>query len=132
MNTLDQEAQNAPVRIDKWLWAARFFKTRSLAIEAVNGGKVHVDGDRVKPSKKIQIGMRLEISIGLEQRTVLVRGLAERRGSASIAQSLYEETSDSIKRREEAATIRKYQRVESTGKPDKRGRRQIKRFKDGY
>ena len=83
------------MRIDKWLWAARFFKTRSLATEAVPGGRVHMDGARVKPAKDVRVGDRLEITIGEAVFAVEVRGLADKRGPASQAQRLYEETEES-------------------------------------
>ena len=84
------------VRIDKWLWAARFYKTRSAATEAVLGGRVHVNGERVKPAKDVHVGDRLELTIGDTRRTVVVRGVAEKRGPASVAATLYEETPESI------------------------------------
>src|SRR5690606_3522892 len=88
------------VRIDKWLWAARFFKTRALAIEAVKGGRVQVDGARVKPSRTVRVGDRIEITIGQTRRTVDVRALSDRRGPASVAATLYEETPESRAARE--------------------------------
>jgi ribosome-associated heat shock protein Hsp15 len=96
------------MRVDKWLWAARLVKTRALATEAVRGGKVHVNGVAVKPSRELKPGDRLEISLGQGVRkTVDVKGLAERRGPAKEAALLYEETPDSIERREQAAAERK-------------------------
>src|SRR5436305_13214547 len=80
------------VRIDKWLWAARFFKTRSLATDAVTGGKVEVNGERAKPAKSVKPGDELKLRLGPYEHILIVRGLAERRGPASVAQSLYEET----------------------------------------
>src|SRR5512135_1136 len=88
------------VRVDKWLWAARFFKTRSLATEAVLGGHVHVGGERVKPAKEVRVGDRLEIRRGEERVAVVVTGVADRRGSASVAATLYEETAESVAARE--------------------------------
>src|SRR6059058_5729878 len=87
------------VRIDKWLWAARFFKTRSLATDAVAGGRVHVNGARVKPAKEVGVGDVVELTIGTVKRTVQVRGTAERRGPASVAAELYAETPESIEAR---------------------------------
>src|SRR5258708_2785555 len=87
------------VRIDKWLWAARFFKTRSTATEAVAGGHGQVAGARVKPAREVAVGARLEITRGQERFTVVVTGLAERRGSASVAAQLYEETPESAAER---------------------------------
>ena len=97
----------AQVRIDKWLWAARFFKTRSAATEAVLGGRVHVDGERVKPSRDVRAGDTLEVTIGHVRRTVVVRAVAERRGPASVAATLYEETPESVAERERLALRRK-------------------------
>jgi ribosome-associated heat shock protein Hsp15 len=89
------------VRLDKWLWAARFFKTRALANDAVLGGHVHLNGTRVKPAKEVRVGDELSIRIGTSQWTVDVRALAERRGPATVAQTLYEERPDSKATREE-------------------------------
>ena len=86
------------VRIDKWLWAARFFKTRGASTEAVLGGRVHVNDERVKPAKDVHVGDRLEVTIGDFRRTLVVRGLADKRGPASVAATLYEETPESIAR----------------------------------
>ncbi|HEY6962680.1 MAG TPA: RNA-binding S4 domain-containing protein [Gaiellaceae bacterium] len=88
------------MRIDKWLWAARFFKTRALATDAVLGGHVHVNGVRVKPAKEIRVGDELQIRIGVSEWTVHVRELAEKRGPATVARTLYEETPESQERRE--------------------------------
>jgi ribosome-associated heat shock protein Hsp15 len=84
-----------PVRVDKWLWAARLYKTRNQATEAVVGGRVHVNGERVKPSKAVHTGDTLEVTIGMVRRTLSVTGLAERRGPASVAATMYEETPES-------------------------------------
>ena len=86
------------VRLDKWLWAARFFKTRSLATEAINGGKVHVNGERAKPSRKVNLGDQMVIRQGYAEKQVIVTGLGERRGSAKMAAELYTETEESIRR----------------------------------
>lgn len=95
------------VRLDKWLWAARFFKTRSLAQEAIDGGKVHVDGDRVKPSRAVRAGQRISIRKGEQRWEIVVVGLSDRRGPAADAQGLYEETPASIAAREQAAEERR-------------------------
>ncbi|HZR95518.1 MAG TPA: RNA-binding S4 domain-containing protein [Gaiellaceae bacterium] len=97
-------------RLDKWLWAARFYKTRSLATEAVAGGRVHVNDARVKPAKDVEIGDRIELTTGYVRRTVVVRALAERRGSAAAAALLYEETPESIAAREQATLERRLAR----------------------
>ncbi|MDQ6997613.1 MAG: S4 domain-containing protein [Mariprofundus sp.] len=118
------------VRIDKWLWAARFFKTRSLATEMVNGGHVQCNGDRLKPSKGVQIGDMLKIVRGQELYSITVTGLAEKRGSATIAQSLYQEDEESIKARQEQHQLRKLNASpDPDRRPDKKARRQIIRFR---
>lgn len=116
------------VRIDKWLWAARFFKTRSLATDAVDGGKVRVNGERVKPARGVKIGDTLDIDNGSTEWEVAVQGLADKRGSASVAQTLYTETEASIARRQAKAEQRKFFREPGEaikGRPTKRDRRQI-------
>ncbi|MFN8223984.1 MAG: S4 domain-containing protein [Gaiellales bacterium] len=120
------------VRIDKWLWAARFFKTRSGATESVLGGRIHVNGERVKPAKDVTVGDRLEISIGDRRWTVVVRGLADKRGSATVAATLYEETAESIAAREQRALEHRLSRplgADLGARPTKRDRRQLERFK---
>lgn len=126
-------AQSAPVRLDKWLWAARFFKTRSLATDAIKGGKVHVNGTRVKPSKEITCGVTLTISQGQTVRTVVVKAVSAKRGSATIASVLYEETGESIQKREALEQLRKLAMptLQSEHKPTKKNRRSIIRFKQG-
>jgi ribosome-associated heat shock protein Hsp15 len=116
------------VRIDKWLWAARFFKTRSLATEAVLGGRVHVDGQRVKPSKELRGGETVELTIAGFRRTVLVTALADRRGPAKEAATLYEETAESVARREQHARERRLARplgAELGARPTKQARRAL-------
>jgi ribosome-associated heat shock protein Hsp15 len=97
-------------RIDRWLWAARFYKTRTAATDAVAGGRVHLNGARVKPAKDVRPGDTLEVTIGDTRREVVVVAVAERRGPASLAQSLYEETPDSLARREQRAADRRFAR----------------------
>jgi ribosome-associated heat shock protein Hsp15 len=116
------------VRIDKWLWAARFFKTRGLAAEAVLGGRVHVNGERVKPSKLVRAGDTLEITKGTERWTVAVQQLAERRGSAKIAGELYTETDESRSEREQQALTRHFARALGSdlgARPTKQARRRL-------
>ena len=120
------------VRVDKWLWAARFFKTRSLARTAIQGGKVQVNGTRTKPSKVLNAGDTLRIQRGLEVFTVRVVGISDRRGPATEAQKLYAETEESRARREaqaEERSLQRAQRAERERRPDKRQRRQIIRFR---
>ena len=116
----------AAVRLDSWLWAARFFKTRSLARQAVDGGKVDVNGERSKPSKLIQAGARLTIRKGEDTFDLTVTGLAKRRGPASIARSLFEESADSIERREARRSDARLLRLglsTPARRPDKRDRK---------
>lgn len=119
------------VRIDKWLWAARFFKTRSLAAQAVEGGRVHLNDLRVKPSRDVRPGDALRISVRGFEWVVMVKRLSDRRGPASVARELYEETEASRARRESELAARK-DHVEPAlglkGRPTKRDRRQIRRF----
>jgi len=114
------------VRIDKWLWAARFFKTRSLATDAIDNGKVKIGGDRVKPARAVKLGERLHIDNGSDEWDVLVLGLSDKRQAAPIARTLYEETAESIARRQKEAERRKlFQEpaADFKGRPTKRDRR---------
>ena len=120
-------------RMDKWLWAARFFKTRSLAKDAIEGGKVHCEGQRVKVSKEVNIGLILTIRQGFEDKTVKVTALSEVRRGASEAQALYEETPDSVAKREDHAAQRKAQNLAHPDhRPNKKERRQIHKFQDSW
>ncbi len=117
-----------PVRIDKWLWAARFFKTRSLARAAVDGGKVHCDGVRAKPAKLLKGGEMLEIQRNQERFEVRVMGLSEQRGPAKVASLLYEETEQSRQRRERERALSRmeyHSRPAPPQRPDKKSRRQL-------
>lgn len=119
------------VRIDKWLWAARFFKTRALSAEAVEGGKVSVNGDRVKPAKALKAGDALELRIGPYTWSITVTELSDRRGSATEAARLYQESADSRRGREETAERIKAERLSNPfprGRPTKKQRRQIHKF----
>lgn len=127
------EHDNDKVRIDKWLWAARFFRTRSLAKEAIEGGKVHCEGQRVKVSKEVRLGMTFTIRQGFEEKTVEVLALSEVRGPATVAQQLYQETADSIATRELHAAQRKANNLAYPDhRPNKKERRQIHRFQDSW
>jgi ribosome-associated heat shock protein Hsp15 len=116
-------------RIDKWLWAARFFKTRSLAADAVKGGRVQLNGMRVKASKDVCVDDEVEVTIGQTRRVVIVRGISERRGPAVEAQTLYRETPASIAAREAAAEVRRLQSpppgADLGMRPTKRDRRRL-------
>lgn len=121
------------VRIDKWLWAARFFKTRAIAKQAIDGGKVQCQGGRVKPSKEIEVGTEIRLRQGFDEKTVIVEALSEQRRGAPDAQKLYRETEASIAEREKQAAMRKAQPAHwpAPGRPTKKQRRQIHRFKQG-
>lgn len=122
----------AKVRIDKWLWAARFFKTRTLAAQAIDGGKVDVNDERAKRSRHVQAGDLVSLRQGPVEWVVIVRGVAERRGSAEIARTLYEETADGKRRRE---VMQEQLRSMPTafaygqGKPGKQDRRALRKLK---
>jgi len=120
------------VRLDKWLWAARFFKTRQLAGEAINGGKVHLNGQRTKPGKEVRPGNRLHILAGDQEWEVEVRLLATRRRPAAEARTFYEESEESRQRRERQREARRLERSlhpgPLRGKPSKKDRRMIHRF----
>ena len=120
------------VRLDKWLWAARFFRSRSLAQQAIEGGKVHYDGARVKVSKEVQVGAVLRIRQGVEEKTVTVLALSSQRGGAPQAARLYGELIESIAARETQAELRRMQHASGadSGRPSKRDRRQIHRLKE--
>lgn len=124
------------VRIDKWLWAARFFKTRSLAQEAVSLGRVRQEGVRIKPSRDVKVGDRFEIERGEERFVVTVKALSAVRGPASVAQTLYEETADSKEKRERAADMRKIAMEPAStiakGRPTKRDARLLRRVRESW
>jgi ribosome-associated heat shock protein Hsp15 len=114
------------VRIDRWLWAARFFKTRSLATEAVLGGRVRLNGERVKPAKDVRTADLVEVRIGELRWTVVVQGVADKRGSAALAARLYEETAESTAERKRVADARRGIGAERGGpRPTKQDRRRI-------
>jgi ribosome-associated heat shock protein Hsp15 len=122
------------VRIDKWLWAARFFKTRSAATAAVTGGHVHVDGERVKPAREVRAGDTIEIRRDEVRWTVVVSALAERRGPASVAATLYEETAESVEARERQRLERRLARpigADLGARPTKQARRRIEALRRG-
>lgn len=121
------------VRLDRWLWAARFFKTRRLAVEAITGGKVEVNGGRAKAAREVRIGFEITIRKGPYEHDVVVTGLAERRGSAKVAAELYEEKPESIERREQLrAQIAAAPRpLMPEGRPDKKDRRRLASLKRG-
>ena len=119
------------VRLDKWLWAARFFKTRGLAAEAIDGGKVDVNDARVKRAKMVQVGDAVRIRQTPFEHVVIVRGVSEQRGPASVAATLYEETAESKAKREALKTQIRSMPADDweSGRPTKRDRREIERFR---
>jgi len=126
---------DSSVRLDKWLWAARFFKTRSVARDSVSGGKVHLNGNRVKPSRSISAGDELRIQRGEEEFIITVVEPSMRRGPATVARTLYEESEENRSRREKLAEERKLERQKHLSRerrPDKRQRRKIIRFKNKF
>lgn len=121
------------VRLDKWLWAARFFKTRNIAREAVDGGKVRYDDQRAKPGKAVAVGARIRLRQGFDDREVIVEALSDKRRGAPEAQLLYRETDASQSQREEAAWRRKTLQAATMPpprRPNKKQRRELQRFKD--
>ena len=128
------QGNHAGIRADKWLWAARLFKTRSLAMQAINGGKVHLNGSRIKPAHKLAPGDQLTIRKGAYTFAITIAGLSLQRGPAEVARSLYCESQDSQQQRQQ---LREEQRLQGKAgarherRPDKRARRQIHRFKTG-
>jgi len=128
----DSEEILARVRIDKWLWAARFYKTRGLSAEAIDAGKVEVNGERSKRSRLVQAGDRIRIRSGPYEHVVVVRGVSERRGSAPVAQALYEEDAESRKAREAMAAHVKAMSASTgygSGRPTKKDRRDMERVR---
>lgn len=121
------------LRVDKWLWAARFFKTRSLAVHAIENGRITMDGVRVKPAKTIGVGDQLHIKMGQAVFEVEVLALSDKRGPAPVAQQLYRESDESRRRRAEAAEQHRLQPESFSfrGRPTKRDRREIEKFRRG-
>lgn len=126
------KTESESVRIDRWLWAARFFKTRRLAVDAIKGGKVSVNGVRAKPAKELRVGSEVRVTKGSYEFVVIVQALAEQRGPAVEAQKLYQELESSIERRQR---IREQHRIAAAAmprvdhRPDKRARRHLAEFK---
>lgn len=133
---MESKPGTAAVRVDKWLWAARFFKTRSLAQTALENGRVLIGGARVKRSRTVQVGDEILIRIGESERTVVVRDISSQRGGAKVAQLLYEETEASVERRAQQRANRKLfvdpASAIAVGRPTKRDRRRILQIQEGY
>jgi ribosome-associated heat shock protein Hsp15 len=132
-HTQDSDHREAPgehLRLDKWLWAARFFKTRSLAAEAIAGGRVQVNGERAKPARELKPGDEVHVRQGPFEKHVVVRALSARRGPASDAAMLYDETEESRRAREQLAERRRYEGLDyDPGRPTKKDRRELRRLK---
>jgi ribosome-associated heat shock protein Hsp15 len=128
---MHDDGDNEAIRLDKWLWAARFFKTRSLAAEAISGGKIEINGERAKSSRVVRLGDKLCVRRGLSEWTIVVKNVSRLRGPAPQAQLLYEETEDSLRKREATAAQMKFERgveFDAPGRPSKRDRREIAKF----
>ena len=130
MNRTSKSAEDK-VRLDKWLWAARFYKTRAIARNAIEGGKVRCGGIRAKPGRSVEVGMTIRLQQGARERTVIVEGVRNDRRPAPEAQLLYRETEESVRRREELAVERKSRPAHwpPANRPTKKQRREIKKFK---
>ena len=130
------QVEAAPIRLDKWLWAARFYKTRSLATDAIKGGKVHLNGQRVKPSHHVEIAHTVRIKKDSIEQTVIIKALSDKRGPATVAQTLYEETRESMELREKTAQERKAMFAgmpqHTVRRPSKKDRRRIIQFKQDH
>ncbi|MCK5719147.1 MAG: RNA-binding protein [Thiomargarita sp.] len=123
------------IRLDKWLWVARFFKTRRLATEATTGGKIHLNGQRTKPSKEVHIGDKLDVRVGYIKRSIIVQALSMQRRSAKEAVLLYQETIESIEKREKAQELHRQTAIchpSNQKKLTKKDRRAIHKFKNNY
>lgn len=130
----EKATRDDAVRLDKWLWAARFYKTRALAREMIDGGKVHYNGQRGKPSKIVELNAELKLRQGNEERTVIVLALTSQRRGANEAQQMYQETEASIANREKMALVRKMNALtmpHPDRRPDKKERRDLMKFKFG-
>lgn len=133
MKKSQSESENTATRLDKWLWAARFYKTRAIAKQMIDGGKVFYNGQRTKSGKAVAIGDIIRIRQGFDQKDVEVIALADRRKDATFAQTLYQETKESLESREKNALARKQGTLLSPAsetKPDKKQRRKIRQFKE--
>ncbi|WP_064601569.1 ribosome-associated heat shock protein Hsp15 [Photobacterium sp. J15] len=132
MGQKSSDSDTLQVRLDKWLWAARFYKTRSIARNMVDGGKVHYNGHRSKPSKLVEVGAEIRLRQGNDEKTVIIAKLSDTRRGAPEAQTLYQETAESMQQREAHAKLRKlnaYGNPSPDKRPDKKQRRDIIKFK---
>jgi len=131
LDNVEDNQSLVKIRLDKWLWACRFYKTRALAKQAIEGGKVHYDGTKPKTGKIIKIGAKVKLRQGFDEKTVIILQLGDIRRNATFAQTLYQETEESVIKRQEITQMRKLSAPATQGKPDKKQRRQIHRFKTG-
>ena len=128
-----KDTSSEGIRLDKWLWAARFYKTRAIAREMIDGGKVHYNGQRSKPSKQVEVSAELTLRQGNDERTVIILAVSDKRGPAAAAQQLYRETEQSIEKREQVALARKMNALSMPHpdrRPDKKERRDLMKFKN--
>ncbi|KDM92155.1 ribosome-associated heat shock protein Hsp15 [Photobacterium galatheae] len=135
MSRQTSESDTSDVRLDKWLWAARFYKTRSIARNMIDGGKVHYNGQRSKPSKLVEVGAEIKLRQGNEEKTVTILKVSGTRRGAPEAQTLYQETEASLAQREQQAQMRKlnaYSNPHPDKRPDKKQRRDILKFKSDH
>ncbi|GKX59349.1 ribosome-associated heat shock protein Hsp15 [Leminorella grimontii] len=129
-----QSEEDRGIRLDKWLWAARFYKTRAAARDMIDGGKVHYNGQRTKPSKLVEVGAEVRLRQGNDEKTVIVNALSAQRRGANEAQTLYQETAESITKREAISQARKLNALtmpHPDRRPDKKERRTLIKFKYG-
>ncbi|NQY63383.1 MAG: ribosome-associated heat shock protein Hsp15 [Alteromonadaceae bacterium] len=134
-NKLPKTSENSSTRLDKWLWAARFYRTRAIAKQMIDGGKIFYNGQRTKSGKAVAIGDVIKIRQGFEEKQVVITALADKRRDATFAATLYKETDVSLETREKNALARKQGILLSPAsdtKPDKKQRRKIRQFKEGY
>jgi ribosome-associated heat shock protein Hsp15 len=132
MNRRPSEDTDRTVRLDKWLWAARFYKTRSLAQQAIDGGKVYVGENRAKASRSVEVGMEIHLTLPRGEMVVVVEGVSDRRGPASVATTLYRETDESKRRREELAETNRFSFVAAPAeRPNSQDRKALRRIKEG-
>ena len=133
--TAKSNVSNTAIRLDKWLWAARFFKTRAIAKQMIDGGKIFYNGQRTKSGKSVTLGDTIKIRQGFDEKEIMVMALADKRRDATFASTLYQETTTSIKIREKTSLARQQGILLSPAsdtKPDKKQRRQIRQLKEGF
>lgn len=132
MSKAEKQSASQAIRLDKWLWAARFYKTRSLCKDAIDGGKVSYNGAKGKASRSVEIGATVTLKLGYDEKTIIIKAISEQRRGAPEAQLLYEETLESIEKREKKALQHKTLggRIMADHKPNKKERRDIQQLKN--